>query len=118
MPTTAVTVDSHRVTGMLDGLSRRAQDLILERAAENALGTITGIPEDTGELANSPYVKVGGNDPYAARVRIVSDVEYAKFVFHGHATRGDSYVDAQPPKLGYTAQDLADDVAREIGLTI
>jgi hypothetical protein len=118
MPAIVVNVDTSRVEQMLASLDRKAQDLVLTRCGEKALKTVSGIPVDTGELAASPRVEVGGTkEPGVARLRIVSDVEYAKFVFGGHQTRGDTYVDPVPPKIGYSAQDLANDVADELGLT-
>jgi hypothetical protein len=69
------------------------------------LASISGIPVRTGRLAASPRLEIRGT-----AALIISDVEYAKFVFYGHKDRGGGYVDARPPHFSYSAQDFARDV--------
>ena len=78
-------------------------------AARRCLTSISGIPVDTGELAASPYLEIRGTTAL-----ILSDVEYALPVFRGHKDRAGGWVEAQPPSIGYTANDFALDVAAEV----
>jgi Bacteriophage HK97-gp10, putative tail-component len=111
-----VVVHTEAVERMLAELEEKAANLVLEKAAEKALGTVSGIPVDTGELAASLHVKAGKDPRGQPTARIVSDVEYAGFVFHGHRDRGGGWVEPQPPQIGYSAQDLAADVTEQLGL--
>jgi hypothetical protein len=101
-----VEVDTSAAERMFDRLKQQATQLggAVERAGQEALGTVSGVPVDTGALASSLYVKSEGTT-----ARIVSDVPYAKYVFYG--TR---HMEANPPQLGYDATRFAEHIAREL----
>ena len=100
------TIDSSAAEAMLDDIASRAGQLdsVLEREAETARQTVTGIPVDTGQLARSVQVRLTQDG-----AEIVATAPYARFVF-----RGTRHMAAQPPQVGYTAGQLADAVAREV----
>lgn len=101
-----IQIDSSQAEEMLERIGNQADHLesIIQRAGEEALRSVTGVPVDTGRLAASLRLRVE-ND----QAQIVSDVEYAPFVF-----RGTRYVDARPPEIDYSAERFAEDIAREM----
>jgi hypothetical protein len=102
-----VSVDTSAAAGMFDRLKQQATQTAggaVERAGQEALGTVSGVPVDTGALASSLRVESEGTT-----ARIVSDVPYAKYVFYG--TR---HMEASPPQLDYDAAQLAEHIAREL----
>jgi hypothetical protein len=99
-----VTVDTSRVEDMLSGLAEKTLDQVMEKAARECLESVSGIPVDTGRLAASLQVR-----PIPGGAQVYTDVEYAKFVFGGT-----KYVEPHPPEVGYTADQLANDVAKEL----
>lgn len=103
-----VTVSTREAERMFDRLAANADNLqaALETGGKKMLDSMSGIPVDTGELAASPRLEVRGTTAL-----ILSDVMYARFVFYGHKDRGGGWVEAQPPTIGYTADEFARDVA-------
>lgn len=99
-----VTVDTSRVEGMLADLAAKTLEQVMDRAARQCLESVSGIPVDTGRLASSLQVRRTRDG-----AQVYTDVEYARYVFGGT-----KYVEPQPPEVGYTAADLADDVAKEL----
>jgi hypothetical protein len=106
----AITADTTAATRMFDRLAAQSSseriDPVLQREAEKAAASITGIPVDTGRLAASPRVRMTDDG-----AEIVSDVEYAGYVFRGtrHPHRP-----PRPPTLRYDARQLGDAVGREV----
>lgn len=103
----AIHVDTSRVTRMLDRIATQARETrpAVERAADDAMRGISGVPVDTGELAASFSIRVRGDV-----VQIVNSAPYARFVFGGTVN-----MEAQPPQLpSDVAQRLAREVASEV----
>lgn len=100
----ALVMDTGAVERMLSGLEQRV-DRVPGAVADVARGAhVTGVPRDTGRLASS--LRVRETDDGA---EIVSDVEYAQFVFGG--TR---YMQARPPTIDVDARTLSQRLAREV----
>ena len=107
-----VEVDVAAALRMLEGITERASGArlsrLIERAAQGALGRISGVPVGpTGDLARGFAVRVRGD----TAIDIVNTEPYARFVF-----RGTRYMDAQPPNVpaDALARELAAAVAREV----
>jgi hypothetical protein len=108
---TRIEVDAHEAEAMLRRLADAARPYsrfypALQSAAEQGASMISGVARDTGELAGS--IQAGGRE---APGLIVSDLDYARFVFGGT-----SRMEAQPPLVpeGAIATILADEVAELI----
>ena len=102
----AVITVKNNAKGMFDRLVQNAHRVPaeVERSARKTLSGISGIPVDTGRLAASPRIVARGNE-----AEIVSDVEYAHYVFGGT-----EYMDAQPPHISYDSEQFARDLSVEI----
>jgi hypothetical protein len=106
----SVTVDSTAAENMLAEIGQRAasRDLgfAVGRAADRGAQMISGIPQDTGELARS--VRAFGWN-IVASARNPRGVPYGRFVFGG--TR---YMAAQPPSVptGAIQGILSDEIER------
>lgn len=103
---TTVSVDTTRVTNMLNTLAKRAGEVDLRREGKKLAGSVRlqQTPR-TGRLEHSIKVVVDAPDS----VRIVSNVFYARFNW-----LGTSHQEAKPPIVGYDPRDLAKDVAAQI----
>jgi len=106
-PQISVTVDGSAVIRMLEQIADNAGNLrpVMGNAASRAAGSVVDIPVRSGRLASSP--RVGSVDADSAR--IVSDVEYAPYVFFGT-----KYMAPEPPSLRYGPAELAQNIADEI----
>lgn len=108
---TLVAVDAHEAVAMFERLAAASRPYsrfypALQSAAEQGASMISGVAHDTGELAGS--IQAGGREGPGL---IVSDLDYARFVFGGTSRMG-----AQPPLVpeGAIATILADEVAELI----
>ena len=108
-----VTVDTEAAERMLQRFANRpAFTSAVMDAAQQGASMISGIPQDTGELASSIRA-TPGRSPSPNSALIVSDVSYARFVFGGVPSRGQA---AQHPNVPYgaIAHILAANVVREL----
>jgi hypothetical protein len=103
----SVTLDTSRVEAMLERIVEHVRanftEIVLD-VAEQGARQVTGIPRDTGALADSVHA-TPGRRPSPNSALIVSDLEHARFVFA-----------RQRPTLpaGALARELADRVARQV----
>lgn len=106
-----VIVSSAKAEAMFDRLGRNADNVeaAVQLGGQKMLNSISGIPVDTGELEASPYLEVRGT-----KALILSDTPYALPVFMGHKDRAGNWVEPQPPRVGYTADEFARDVAQQV----
>lgn len=102
-----ISMDTSQAVSMFERLASRGAEIpaTVQRVAEET--RVTGIPVKTGTLAGSPRVEHTSDG-----TRIVSDVPYALYVFHGFTHVGGTRVGARPPQLD--GPDLAESISREL----